>query len=322
MDDSWFDDQRLHLTSRSPLPLEQPFTPDRAGVSRQTLRTLVAQGFVRSVLHNVYVATTAADDMSMRAKALSLVIPSEAVVTDRTAAWLHGVDILPRSSRLAVPPVHAFHTADTRTRREGVTSGRRGLVPTDITEVHGIRVTTALRTALDLGRLLWRYDALGAIDGFLRTGVPHELLIAEIGRFRGYRGVRQLRALAPLGDGRAESGAESALRLNWHDAGLPRPDLQIWVYDHDGVGLYRIDLGLEEVRYGVEYDGQEFHTNTADQAHDEERRGWCERERHWHFEVFTKVDVYERRPDPISRLQSGLYVARRNVPWSPYGRAS
>jgi hypothetical protein len=188
-----------------------------------------------------------------------------------------------------------------------------------MTVVHGIRVTTALRTALDLGRLLWRYDALAAIDGFLRVGVPHELLSAEIGRFRGYRGVRQLRALVPLGDPRAESPAESALRLNWYDAGLPRPELQWWVYDDDGLGLYRLDIALPEALYGVEYDGEEFHTDTE---HDAERRGWLARERGWHIEVFTKVDVYDRRPDPLPRLAGGLVAARRNVRWSPYGRAS
>ena len=138
--------------------------------------------------------------------------------------------------------------------------------------VQGVRVTTALRTALDLGRLLWRYDALAAIDGFLRIGVPHDLLIAEIGRFKGYRGVRQLRVLAPLGDGRAESPGESALRLNWHDAGLPRPDLQTWVYDDDGVGIYRLDITLPSSCYAAEYDGEEYHTSDEDQEHDEDRR--------------------------------------------------
>ena len=234
MDETWLDDHQLFLTSRASIPLDQPFTAAQAagwGVSRQTLRTLVARGLVRRMLAGVYVAVQAVDDMGLRAAALALVVPEAAVVTDRTAAWLHGVNVLPRSSGTTPPPLNVFHTTDTRMDRPGVASGRRGLIPTDITVVRGVRVTTALRTSLDLGRLLWRYDALGAIDAFLRIGVPHEILSAEIDRFKGYRGVRQLRALAPLGDGRAESLAESALRLNWLDAGLPRPDLQTWVYD-------------------------------------------------------------------------------------------
>src|SRR5206468_3759671 len=29
---------------------------------------------------------------------------------------------------------------------------------------------------------------------------------------------------------------------HWYDAGLPRPELQVWVYDDDGVGVYRLDI--------------------------------------------------------------------------------
>jgi hypothetical protein len=259
----------------------------------------------------------APDTMLLRAQGLGLVLPRAAVVTDRTAAWLHGVDILPRTARTVVPPVHAFFTTDTRMARPGVASGRRGLIPSDITVVHGVRVTTALRTALDLGRLLWRFDALAAIDGFLRLGVPHELLLAEMGRFRGYRGVVQLRALAPLGDPRAESVAESALRLHWYDAGLPRPELQVWVYDDRGVGIYRLDIADEDRLFSAEYDGEEFHSDDEDRAHDEGRRDWCSQERGWLFEVFGKGDVYGPEAYPIPRLQAGWATARRRVLWTP-----
>ena len=213
------------LGSDFPLPLTKPFTPDQAraaGISQHTFAKLLRSGHLRRVIRGVYAVAQAPDDVLMRASALALVIPPTAVVTDRTAAWLHGVEILPRTALTTAPPIDVAHVDDTRVRRPEVDGRRRGLLRTDITEVHGVRVTTALRTALDLGRLLWRFDALAAIDGFLRIGVPHELLILEIGRFKGYRGVRQLRALAPLGDGRAESPGESALRLALVRRGLCR----------------------------------------------------------------------------------------------------
>ena len=324
MDENWLDDRHLFLTDRCPVPLDAPFTGLQAnewGVSRQTLRTMVSLGLLRRMLQGVYVAAQAPDDMDLRAHALALVVPKEAVVTDRTAAWLHGVDLLPRSSGTTPPPVQVFHTTDTRVRRPGVAAGRRGLAPGDITVVQGIQVTTGVRTALDLGRLLWRYDALAALDGFLRLGVPIEVLIAEMARFKGYRGVRQLRVLVPLGDGRAESPGESALRLNWIEAGLPRPDLQTWVYDDNGVGIYRLDITLPELLYAAEYDGEEHHSSDEDQENDEDRRSWCEEERHWMFEIFTKTDVYDRRPDPLARLVGGFTRARSRTLWTPYGRA-
>ncbi len=282
---------------------------------------MLASGLVRRVLREVYAVAQAPDDMLLRAQALSLVIPRTAVVTDRTAAWLHGVDILPRSALTTPPPVSVVHVDDTRVRRSEVDGRRRGLTRTDITEVHGVQVTTALRTTLDLGRLLWRFDALAAIDGFLRIGVPHELLSLEIGRFRGYRGVRQLRRLVPLGDGRAESPGESALRLHWHEAGLPRPELQVWVYDDAGTPRYRLDLTDPDLRYAAEYDGEEFHTAPGDREHDAHRRSWLTEQRDWVVDVLTKADVYGPGGVAGTKLVCGHGRARCGLSrWTPARR--
>jgi hypothetical protein len=322
MNETWFDSTGARLGGGFPLPVEHPFTVPQAraaGLARHDVRSLVAQGFLRPVLRGVHVASQVPDDMWLRARALALVLPPEAVVTDRTAAWLHGVNVLPRTSGHVVPPVEAFHTTDTRMARTGVASGRRGLLATDVTVIHGIRSTSALRTALDLGRLLWRFDALGAIDAFLRLGVPHEAMVEQLDRFKGYRGVIQLRHLVPLGDARSESMGESALRLHWHDAGLPRPELQVWVHDDDGTPIYRLDIALPDLLYSAEYDGEENHSSDEDKRHDLERREWCSRERGWHFEVFTKTHVYGCHPDPLPILRGGLTQARRNARWTPYG---
>lgn len=324
MDRSWLDDRSVFLGEGCPLPLDEPFTTAQArslGVGRRRFDALVRGGLIRRLLHEVYAAAQAPDDLLTRAKALGLVVPEAAVVTDRTAAWLHGVDILPRSAVTVPPPLNIAHTEESRVRRPGVDGRRRGLIASDITEIHGIRVTTGLRTGLDLGRLLWRFDALAAIDGFLRLGVPHELIAAEIGRFKGYRGVRQLRMLVPLGDGRSESPGESALRLHWYDAGLPKPDLQHWIYSDDGVAIYRLDITEPESRYGAEYDGEEFHTSDEDQQHDKGRREWISEHREWTIGPFTKAEVYNPSADPIAQLQAGFATARRKVSlWTPRRR--
>jgi hypothetical protein len=324
MNDSWLDDHNVFLGEGCPLPLQEPFTAARAmslGVSRRRFEALVRAGLIRRVLHEVYAAAQAPDDMLTRARALGLVIPEAAVVTDRTAAWLHGVDILPRSAVHAPPPLNVAHTEESRVRRPGVDGRRRGLIASDITEIHGIRVTTCLRTALDLGRLLWRFDALAAIDAFLRSGVPPELIAVEIGRFKGYRGVRQLRVLAPIGDPRSESVAEAALRLHWYDAGLPKPELQHWIYSDEGVPIYRLDITEPESRYAAEYDGEEFHSSDADRQHDLGRREWIREHRGWTIDTFTKADVYDPSADPVGRLQAGFAAARRRVSlWTPRRR--
>jgi putative AbiEi antitoxin of type IV toxin-antitoxin system len=309
---SWFSDDTVLLDCGCPLPLDQPFTAATAaalGVSGAQLRRLVTRGLVRRVCRGVYAVAQAPDDLAFRARSLALVVSPSAVVTDRTAAWLHGVDILPRSAVRTPPRISVFQRPGTRSRREGVASGERMLLPRDIVEVGGLAVTSPLRTALDLGRLLWRYDALGALDQFLRLGVALDELLTEIERFKGFRGVVQLRALAPLADPRAESLAESALRLRWYDAGLPRPEPQWWVCDEHGTPIFRLDLALPEVLFAAEYDGVDFHTAEEDRDFDRRRREWLTECRGWLIEVFVNDDLYRPGADPGPRLLAGRRLA-------------
>ena len=85
-------------------------------------------------------------------------------------------------------------------------------------------------------------------------------LLTELPRFRGFRGVVQLRELAPLADAKAESLPESVLRLRWIDARLPAPEPQLWIKNARGHKVYRVDIGSSTVPYAAEYDGEEFHS--------------------------------------------------------------
>lgn len=300
------------LDHHSPIPIDRPFTTAYAGsvgVGPTLRRRLVASGLLRPVLRGVLVATQVPDSLLLRVGAVRLVVPDHAVAVDRLAAWIHGVDALPRSAIHQMPSLDVFSLAASRMRRAGIRSGIRDLARRDVCVIDGMQVTSPLRTACDLGRLLWRYDALGAIDGFLRIGVEQAELVSEAERFKGHRGVVQLRRLAPLGDPRAESQPESALRLHWHEAGLPPPDAQIWVYDGD-VPRYRIDLGHETTRYGVEYFGEEWHGEDR-REHDDGRVQWLE-ERDWVIDVFLKHHVYGLDPAGV-RLRRGFERARRSL---------
>jgi hypothetical protein len=318
---SWLAADGGLLGAGFPLPLDSPFTREQAvaaGVNPRQLQSLVAGRLLRRVLRGVYATAQAPDSVLFRAQALALVVPDCAVVTDRTAAWLHGVPILQRGAHVEAPMISVCERVDSRVRRREVDGRRRQVLDRDLTEVHGVRVTTPLRTGLDLGRQLWRFDALAAIDGVLRLGVDHDELLQESLRFKGHRGMRQLRALAPLGDGRAESPGESALRLHWLDAGLPPPELQFGIVDDWGQLRYRLDVPLPSAHYAAEYDGEEFHSTPEDVRHDDERRDWMRRERGWIIDVFGKDAVYGRNTDIAERLHSGLRRARaaRTI-WTP-----
>lgn len=309
----------LLLDQSFPLPIDRPFTTamaHAAGLSRKQLDGLVARGYLWHPLRNAYVATQVPDSLGLRSRIVALVVPEGCFVCDRTAAWLHGAPTaLAPNEHLSVPPISCFRPTDEGRLRNGLTdSGERAVAAYDLMVVNGVLVTTPLRTALDLGRLQPTRDlALSGMDAMLHhCDVCPEELLASIARFDRQRGVVQLRALAPLADGRAESPGESALRLRWHDAGLPRPELQIPIIE-DGRVIFRLDLGLEELRFAAEYDGEEWHSSPGQIRHDRRRRGILTANGGWLIEVFGRKHVYGLRQDADLRLAAAFKQARATL---------
>lgn len=262
---------------------ETPFTRTMArdfGVSEHTLRVWTANGTLAHPIRNVFHRAELTDTLALRVACLRLVVPPDAVVTDRTAGWLHGAPrILAPNDHLVVPPVSVFCPPGRRLRNGLTTSGERTLQDADILSIDGLRVTTSLRTACDLGRLLHRDQAIAALDSLLRLdSFSQQELLAQLPRFRRYRGVVQLRELAPLSDARAQSPPESIVRLRWLDLGYPTPTPQ--VEEVGPRGSYFIDVGNREHRVGAEYLGEEFH-DEMHAAYDEERVDWLRGPRRW-----------------------------------------
>ncbi len=314
----WLAPGAVLLDGGCPLPLDLPFTRQQAadlGVGPKTLRRALSMHLIREVVRGAYAVTQLPDTIELRAAALSLVVSPGAVVTDRTAAWLHEIDVLPRRAVHEPVPLDVFSATESRVRRPGVASGLRSLHDEDVVVVQGVQVTSMIRTALDLGRLLPRYDAIGALDAFMRAGVPRHELDGGIHRFKGYRGVIQLRELVVLADPRAESMPESALRLLGSDGGVPGLIPQVWVE-----GERRVDLGIPELRYAAEYHGEAYHGSDEQRADDAERRAWLE-DRYWVLDEFWKHDVYGPHANPAATMRLGVARAREQLGrWRPQGR--
>jgi very-short-patch-repair endonuclease len=75
----------------------------------------------------------------------------------------------------------------------------------------------------------------------------------------------------PLVDGGAESPQETRTRLALVDAGIPAPRTQIVVRDGYGEFVARIDMGYEDLRVGIEYDGPQHWTNAEQRDRDIDR---------------------------------------------------
>jgi hypothetical protein len=303
------------------LPLDQPFTLHQAlqnGVSRQRLRSLEKQALVRRVTKGVYVAAQVPDSQVLRSAALGLVVPAHAVVTDWSACWLHtGIDA--PGAHLRPPSVTVFRPAGHDRLRNGIcASGERTFAPGDVWQLGATQLTSPLRTAWDLGRLAPRDRAIGALDALLRHGsFTREELLAGVERFKGMRGVVQLRALAPLADARSESPGESTLRLRWLDLpSLPAPTPQVPIMV-GGVEVYRVDLGVPELRYGCEYDGEEFHGEDRED-HDEARREDLDRRFGWDVDAVRKGNLFGATRDVERVLYDGIQRARRSLGRSTY----
>ena len=305
----------IHLGCSLALPDDEPFTfarARRAGVTRRQLAELVENGVVRRLLLGVYAAADLPVTQLVRAQAVRLVVPEGFVVTDESAGWLAGAPMILRGDEQEdVPPLTVFATGDHgRLRNGSVDSGRRELLDRDVTDLFGLSVTTPLRTFLDLGRLRHRDRAIGALDQLLALGAfDLDDVARELPRFRGMRGVVQLRALAPLTDRRAESPPESTLRLRFHDGGLPTPTPQVNVFDEHGTFLGRADLAVPEIGFAAEYDGEQFHGPDRTQ-HDLRRRAAMD-DAGWVVRVIRKENLFGHHQDVVGLLASGVREARR-----------
>ena len=307
------------LDDRFPLPLDAPFTTAearQAGISSERLTSLIRSGLLRRPVKGAYVVAQVPDTQGLRGRILSLVVPPGSVVVDWSASWFWtGIDR--PGSHLACPPLSVYRfRGHERLRNSLVDSGQRSLRPSDVVSLDGhISVTTPIRTAWDLGRFTPRILAIGGMDALARHGsFDVGELVDGVERFRKQRGVVRLRGLAPIVDPRSESMGESALRLRWRDVpGMPAPELQIPITDALGQVIFRIDLGVEELRFGAEYDGEEWHSSEEDREHDDSRRAALEVRHRWHLEVFRKEHVYGQNEDATTRLRGALVEARRTM---------
>jgi hypothetical protein len=277
----------IHDLPPGPVTRRSAWTHD---LSPQQLRRAVRRGLLRPVLHGVFLRADMPVTTQAKLAAAALVISSSSVACDRTAAWVWGVDVHAFRELDDVPPVEMYVVSGhRRSDRAGVRGGQRHLMPGDWVEIDGVKVTTPLRTAMDLGCLLTRRHALAAMDALMREhGFTHRDMSRMLTRYFRRRGVVQLRELVPLVDPRAESQPESWTRLELIDHGLPAPELQWWV-SVDGVPTYRLDLAYPHARIAIEYDGEEFHSTEADRNRDQVRRAWL-RAHGWTVIVVDRTD--------------------------------
>jgi hypothetical protein len=169
------------------------------------------------------------------------------VIAGRAAAALHRAKWIDASTPIEIIAEH------TR-RRNGVIVHEERIAPDELTYIDDLPVTSAARTALDIARHLPRDIAVAHLDALAAaTGVTFDDVIELAHRYRGARGVRRARVSLALMDAGAQSPGETRLRLLLIDDGLPAPRTQIRV--SDGLSEAFIDMGYDEPKVGLDYEG-------------------------------------------------------------------
>ena len=152
----------------------------------------------------------------------------------------------------------------------GLIVRNESMADNEVMTVANISVTTPARTVFDLGRHLERDDAIARIDALLWRGqVTVEEVYPLIARHPNAPHLRRLKKALVLADGGAESPRETRLRLALTDAGMAPDRTQIPVFDAHGRIVAKVDMGWEDLKIAVQYDGRHHQTDRVTYVRDQ-----------------------------------------------------
>jgi hypothetical protein len=244
----------MSVALRTLRAMDGPFIGSEAIASGALTPHALRSRFV-AIYPDVYVLRGTKITAIIRAQAAWLWSVRRGVVAGQSAAALHGarwVDARKPAELLwpnRRPPKTIRTWSDT-------------FADDEIESIDDIRVTTPARTALDVACRYPLVRAVAAIDALARAT---DLKIADaellVDRYRGRRGIRKARQVLDLVDPGAESPQETWLRLVVMRHHFPRPKTQIPVYDEFGVLVGVFDLGWEDKKIAMDYEGEHHRTN-------------------------------------------------------------
>lgn len=174
-----------------------------------------------------------------------------AVVAGLAAAALQGSDWIDDDVDIELIWVNARPPKGICTRQDAV-------LPGETEVIRGITVTTAERTAFDLGRRGSVWTAVARVDALLNARKLKPAHIESIAACHPRApGLRQLETVLSLADPKSESLWETWLRLLLRRVGLPPVETQVKVYDYQGRYVARVDMAWLDIKVAVEYDGEQ-----------------------------------------------------------------
>lgn len=281
--------------------MAEPFVGSEAVASGFLVKSALRTRYTK-LFHDVYVSPDAELTPHLRAVAGWLWSRRRGIIAGLSASALHGAKWID-----ATAPLEIIHS--NRNPLPGIRVHGDAIDEDEIVVIEGVPVTTPTRTALDVGCWYPRSEAVAAIDALARATdlkLPDVDLLAE--RYPGRRGIRHARTSLGLVDAGAQSPRETWLRLLLIQAGLPRPQTQIPVCDGFGETIAYLDMGWEDMKVAVEYDGDQHRSDRWQYNRDIrrlerlERLGW----------IVVRVVAGDKAAEITRRVRSAL--ARRASP--------
>ena len=261
-----------HSALMSRAPVRPPHLRGKIFRGSEQLRAgRLTRGQLRSsawqrLFPDVYACSSVTLDHHRRAQAVARLLLPGAVVIGRSAAVVWGVDLAGPEDPVEV----AIPTACRAGAVRGVVVTRRTLDDDEVVDHRGVRVTTPLRTALDLARIEPLEEAVVCLDRLLRGARVSLAQATEAAATMSGPGCRRVRRAVGLADGLAESPQETRVRLLLHASSLPRPVAQFEVRNAAGRFIARVDFGWPEQKVALEYEGV-WHGESQNVARDRDR---------------------------------------------------
>ena len=236
---------QLALTGTPLTATEATARPSGRPRRDEPTRARIAQG--------VYLVDDAPLTLSRQCRALLPALPGDSAFSHWTAATLLG---LPSRSTLKLHVILAPRSVLPQ-RRELVVYGRQ-LIAGDIVSVDGLPVTSGPRLFVDLSAVLTERELVVLGDALLRNGLADAASLARrVHLATRRRGVVRARDALRHVDGRAQSVPESVVRHVIVSGGLPAPEPQLAIVDAYGRVVAHADLGYEEWKILIEYEGRQ-----------------------------------------------------------------
>lgn len=208
----------------------------------------------------------------------------------RTAALVHGLPIIGKPP--AVPQLVRDKTS--LALRGNSRHERISTLPEHERSHDTVPVTSLARTVTDLAREESFRNAVVVADAALRAGAGQDELLRVAARCALWPGGAAARPVALFADGRAETPLESISRVAFRQLGLPAPEPQVEIWEHDQF-VARVDFLWQRWCVVGEADGRAKYESVED-LYAEKRRE--ERLRALGFEVVRWDWQAAFRPGP------------------------